>query len=283
MKILTKASEIKTVCETAKFKGKRIGFVPTMGALHRGHLSLVEQAKAETDVVVVSIFVNPTQFNNPADLLKYPRRLESDVNMLNELLCENDYVFAPQVSEMYPDEITEKFDFAPLDSVMEGKFRSGHFQGVAVIVSRLFSLVMPDKAFFGEKDFQQLAIVNQLVSKYMPQSGIQIIGCRIFREENGLAMSSRNELLTKQQRSEAGIIYKNLIEIPQLIENKSVSEVVSFITNKINSNPQFSVEYLEIVNSETLMPLSQWNESTKRTACIAVFADSVRLIDNISF
>lgn len=256
-----------------------IGFVPTMGALHKGHLSLVTQSVAENMVTVVSIFVNPTQFNDPKDLEKYPRTLETDLKLLETTGC--DVVFAPNAKEIYPEQDTRKFDFGLLETVMEGKHRPGHFNGVAQVVSKLFDIVMPDKAYFGLKDFQQLAIIKNLVKKLNLQ--IEIISCSIIREANGLAMSSRNELLSKEQRENASTIFETLSEAKEQKEQKSVVEITKWVVDTINKNPFLDVEYFEIVDDEQLQPVDNWNDKTVKIGCVAAFCGSVRLIDNIVF
>lgn len=254
-----------------------VGFVPTMGALHKGHLSLVEKAAAENGVVVVSIFVNPTQFNDPDDLKRYPRDLDSDMKLLQSTRC--DLVFVPAVNEIYPEPDTRRFDFGKLEQVMEGKHRPGHFNGVAQVVSRLFDIVQPDKAYFGQKDFQQLAVIMAMVR--MLDLPVEIIPCPIIREESGLAMSSRNELLLPEQRAEAALIYKTLVQARQLTTEKSVNELEKWVRDSINKSPHLNVEYFEIVDSETLQPVLQWEAEGPKTGCIAVFCGKVRLIDNV--
>ncbi len=264
-----------------KKQGKTIGFVPTMGALHAGHLSLIQQARQESDIVVCSIFVNPIQFNNTEDLQKYPRTLENDLALLQAAGC--DYVFIPNENEMYPEKITKVFDFGQLDKVMEGKFREGHFNGVAIVVEKLFDIVKPDKAYFGEKDFQQLAIIQKMVEDN--HINIQIVPCPIMREKDGLAMSSRNTRLSEQARKIAPKIYRILSEALQ--QKQSSTANVSIVQNsaieKINAIPEFKLEYFEIVNARTLQPLSDWNIEDGTVGCIAVWLDGVRLIDNIKF
>lgn len=279
MEIFTKKDELNSAVKNLKKKGKSIGFVPTMGALHRGHLSLIECSNSRNDITVVSIFVNPTQFNNKNDLKNYPRDLSKDLRLLNNMPCQ--IVFTPTVEEMYPQEDTRTFDFGNLDKIMEGKHREGHFNGVAQIVSKLFETVEPDNAYFGQKDFQQLAIIKQLVKKYMPQSGINIVGCPIVREREGLALSSRNELLTPEQRKHATLISQTLFKIESLSASKSVIEVKQWVTDQINQNPCLEVEYFEIADANSLKAVQNWDKSNEIVCCIAVFAGQVRLIDNI--
>jgi len=254
-----------------------VGFVPTMGALHSGHLSLVERAAHENKTVVVSIFVNPTQFNDAGDLERYPRNLEADMKLLEPAGCQ--LVFAPAVDEVYPEPDTRKFDFGELESVMEGKHRPGHFNGVAQVVSKLFNMVKPDKAYFGLKDFQQLAIIQAMVKQLnLP---VQIVACPIIREKNGLAMSSRNELLSAVERENASVIFKILTEAKKQTSQKSVQELTLWIAENINKNRFLSVEYVEIVNNENLQPVRSWDEKNIKVVCVAVFCGKVRLIDNM--
>lgn len=264
----------------SEFKGSsKIGFVPTMGALHRGHLSLVERAKKENDLVVASIFVNPTQFDRAEDLLKYPKTLESDKQLLNSVGC--DVIFAPAVQEMYPEKIaSQKFNFAGLDAVMEGKFRLGHFDGVGTVVKRLFDIVKPDNAYFGEKDYQQLMIVKKMVeTEKIP---VNIIGCRISREPDGLAMSSRNKRLTEVQRLEAPLIYKSLQKAKAMFPDNDLEKIKEMVSDKFFGNEILKLEYFEIADATTLMPADKKTEDKKYRGFIAVFADTVRLIDNIA-
>lgn len=263
----------------SKAEGKTIGLVPTMGALHEGHLSLVRSAKQSTDVVIVSIFVNPTQFNNPQDLETYPRTLETDCALLKE--AGVNVVFTPEIKEMYPAEDTRVFDFGDLDRVMEGAFRPGHFNGVAQIVSKLFDAVNPDKAFFGDKDFQQLAIIQRMVKDY--GYDVEVVPCAIVREEDGLAMSSRNQRLTPEHREAAPEIYKALQSSLKQKSKFSVEEAKQFVINEVNNNPLLEVEYFDIVNGSTLKPISNWDECDTIFGCIAVFAGDIRLIDNIRY
>lgn len=259
-------------------KGK-IGFVPTMGALHNGHLSLVKQSVSETEITVVSIFVNPTQFNDPADLERYPRTLEADLKMLEQTGCQ--VVFAPSVTEIYPEPDTRIFNFGLLETVMEGEFRPGHFKGVAQVVSRLFDLVQPVKAYFGLKDFQQLAVIKNMVAQLnLP---VEIVACPIVREKNGLAMSSRNELLTADERKNAAAISATLFQAKELSSEKSVNELKSWVIETINKNPYLTVEYFEIVDDINLQPVQNWNEPGVKIGCVAVFCGKVRLIDNVVF
>ena len=256
-----------------------IGFIPTMGALHQGHLSLINQAKTENELIVVSIFVNPTQFDKKQDLAKYPRTLEKDLAMLESVNC--DIVFVPSIEEMYQDNITaSNFDFDGLEFEMEGKHRKGHFDGVGTIVKRLFDIVKPAMAYFGEKDFQQLQIIKKLVSKnHIP---VKIIGCEIYRENDGLAMSSRNIRLNKTQRKEAPFIFKTLSLAKEKFKTHSISEVVYWVENEFEKNSIFVLEYFEIANIETLKSAKRKTKNTTYRAFIAVFAGEIRLIDNIA-
>jgi pantoate--beta-alanine ligase len=256
-----------------------MGFVPTMGALHEGHISLVRQAVSENKTVVVSIFVNPTQFNDPKDLERYPRNLNADLKLLEKTGCQ--IVFAPSPEEIYPEPDTRRFDFGALETVMEGKHRPGHFNGVAQVVSKLFEIVQPRKAYFGLKDFQQLAIIKEMVAQLKLQ--VEIVPCPIVREASGLAMSSRNELLTNEERKNAAVISKTLFEAKKLSEHKSVKELAGWITGTINKNPYLAVEYVEIVDDRQLQPVKSWDENGVKVCCVAVFCGKVRLIDNIVF
>lgn len=259
--------------------GKSFGFVPTMGALHRGHISLVEKAKQENDIVVVSIFVNPTQFNDKKDLLKYPRTPEKDLKMLEA--AGVDCVFMPEASEIYPaGEAEEQFDFGNLEKVMEGAHRPGHFQGVARVVAKLFRIVTPDRAYFGEKDFQQVVIIKKLAEKLFPE--IKIIACPTIREADGLAMSSRNTLLDAQTRNEAILISKTLFQLSDLKSRMTIRMLKEYVEEKINTSDLLKLEYFEIADENTLEPLEKMNDGIKSRAFIAVKAVDIRLIDNVS-
>lgn len=256
-----------------------IGFVPTMGALHNGHLSLVKQAVADTDVVVTSIFVNPTQFNDPKDLERYPRNLDADLQLLGKTGCH--IVFAPGIKDIYPEPDKRKFNFGLLETVMEGKHRPGHFNGVAQVVSKLFEIVNPNKAYFGLKDFQQLAIIKNMVAQLnLP---VEIVPCPIVREESGLAMSSRNELLSADERKNAALISETLFKAKELAAGKSVNELKNWIFETINKNKYLTVEYVDIVDENQLQPIMDWDEKVATVCCAAVFCGKVRLIDNIVF
>lgn len=280
MKIIRSIKELHAVIESLKNTQKTLGFVPTMGALHDGHKSLVERSVAENDFTLVSIFVNPTQFNNPSDLEKYPRNLEKDVDLLQKVGC--DFIFAPESKDIYQeDELNKRFefDFGGLDSVMEGRFRPGHFNGVVQIVSKLFQLVKPDKAYFGEKDFQQLSIIHRMVD--ILKMDVQIVDCQIVREESGLAMSSRNERLSPEQRKNAVQISKVLFESRNFVPRLKPSEIVNWVTEQINKVSGLDVEYYEIVDVKSLQTVNSWEKPT--VGCIAVFCGEVRLIDNIRY
>ncbi len=271
----------KTKKELAAFlksrKATSIGFVPTMGALHAGHLSLIKQAKAENDLVVASIFVNPIQFNNASDLKKYPRTLESDAKMLEKAGC--DVVFAPSEKEMYPKKPTETYDFGKLEKVMEGKFRPGHFNGVAIVVKRLFEIVQPQKAYFGEKDFQQLAIIRELVKK--EKMKIDIVACPIIREKDGLAMSSRNARLDKAQRSIAPIIHKTIRDAADLAGLMPVKNIEVWVKKVLSRADHIQIEYVTIANEKTLQAVKTGDTPGEKRIFIACFLGDVRLIDNV--
>lgn len=259
---------------------KNLGLVPTMGALHKGHLALVERAVRENDVVVVSIFVNPTQFNNQEDLEKYPKDLSKDLDLI-KTVSSNVHVFAPSVSEIYDDSVQSKsYDFQGLDQVMEGEFRKDHFNGVGTIVEQLLNLVKPDNAYFGEKDFQQLCIIKKLVE--IQKIPVNIVPCPIVREEHGLAMSSRNERLSKEVRLNAGFIYKTLQTAKEKFGTKSALNVKEWVEKQFLKKEEFEMEYFEITDVETLIPLKRKVKNKKYRAFIAVYAEEVRLIDNIA-
>ena len=279
MQVVKHINELRSAVNAARKTGNIVGFVPTMGALHAGHISLVEQAGNQSDFVVVSIFVNPTQFNQKSDLERYPRTLSSDLELLGKSPCQ--LVFAPEVEEVYPEPDTRQFQFGELETVMEGKFRPGHFNGVAQVVSRLFELVNPDKAFFGLKDFQQLAIVKALVTQL--DLKLEIVPCEIVREPDGLAMSSRNMLLSPAQRESAAVISQTLFEARNLAGQLSVEELKCRVAEKIDSMPFLKTEYFEIVDDTTLQPVAGWSDPVNKVGCIAVHCGEIRLIDNIVF
>jgi pantoate--beta-alanine ligase len=276
MKIITSKENLALLHNDKKL----IGFVPTMGALHQGHLSLIDEAAKSCEKIVVSIFVNPTQFNDPNDLRNYPRNLEKDVELLDKHGKTN-FVYAPEVQDIYPEPDLRVFDFGSLDKVMEGAHRPGHFNGVAQVVSKLFTIVKPHKAFFGQKDFQQLAIVRQLVKQM--NSNIEIFSCPIIREKDGLAMSSRNVLLNPEERKHAANISGILFKANELSKTLDVDELTKWVTNQISNDEFLNIEYFQIVDSKTLMPVENWNQPGEKQACVAVKVGKVRLIDNIKF
>lgn len=283
MEILRTRNELQAFVKAERDNGRIIGLVPTMGALHKGHISLIYKAMAEGDSAIASLFVNPTQFNNPADLATYPRSESEDFELLRKAGASA--VFAPSVEEVYPegfDSVPHEFQLGHVAEVMEGKFRPGHFQGVAQIVNLLLTLVAPDKAYFGEKDFQQIAVIRQMVrTEGLP---IEIVACPIIREEDGLAMSSRNKLLTTEQRLVAPGIYAILREGVERSEKLSVDETKSLVINRVNELPECSVEYFEIVHPDTLDAIADWKDAPSGAqGCITVYCGKVRLIDNIFF
>ena len=284
MQIITTKLELSNQMAACIRQGKSIGFVPTMGALHAGHASLVKQACAENAVCVVSVFVNPTQFNNKEDLLKYPRNIKKDAELLADLGV--DFVFAPTPEEMYSQEEMQQefaFDFDGLDQVMEGKMRPGHFNGVVQVVSRLFDLVQPTRAYFGEKDFQQLAIIHHMVERSSLSeryTGLKIVDCPIVRENSGLAMSSRNERLSEQEKQTAVTISQTLFASLQWAKTASVKEVQQRVIDTINNVDGLEVEYYEIIDKNTLQPTDVWNNAV---GCVTVYCGPVRLIDNIRY
>jgi pantoate--beta-alanine ligase len=260
------------------------GLVPTMGALHKGHLSLVKNAIIKCPLVVVSIYVNPTQFNDPEDLIRYPRPIKKDLAVLSRYLRENDIVFNPDDKEMYPEEDTRSFSFGKLDNLMESLHRPGHFIGVARVVSKLFEITAPDYAFFGLKDFQQIAVVKELIRQN--NYNIRIVSCPIVRETDGLAMSSRNILLGPKERKDAPVIFKTISEASEMIREYDIPEIKTYIINTIEKKPGFHVEYFEIVDDKTFISLNSKKEMKKGInyhGCIAVMAGKIRLIDNIEF
>ncbi len=279
MELIETAETFRSRAQQLRKAGKIIGFVPTMGALHQGHLSLVELAAGSCDVVVVSIFVNPTQFNDTADLERYPRDLEKDQALLSRTRCE--LLFVPSVKEIYPKPDKRVFDFGSLDKVMEGKYRPGHFNGVAQVVSRLFEIVRPHKAFFGEKDFQQLAIIRAMVHHL--NMDVQIVAAPIVRESDGLAMSSRNATLSAPHRKSAPLIADTLFKSRNFAASNSIEATRNEVMKRINQDPNLEVEYFEIVDGLSLRGVDSWQESDYIVGCIAVFAGKVRLIDNVVY
>jgi len=279
MKTIQKIADLKAIISELKKEGKTIGFVPTMGALHSGHISLVEQCKTENDVTVASIFVNPTQFNDKNDLKNYPRTPEKDYEMLRSAGC--DIIFSPSADEIYPEPDTRIFNFGALETVMEGRFRPGHFNGVAQVVSKLFDIVDAHRAYFGEKDFQQVAIIKNMVEQL--QLGVKIVVCPTVREENGLAKSSRNELLSSEQRKKAALISKTLFESRTFVPEMSVGALREWVIWQINAESALSVEYFEIVNGNTLQAIFDWEDVSYVVGCVAVLCGKVRLIDNVTY
>lgn len=277
MKLIQTIQELRAELDALRKEGKTIGLVPTMGALHAGHASLVKRAVAENDIVVVSDFVNPTQFNDKNDLLKYPRTLDADCKLLEA--CGASFVFAPSVEEIYPEPDTRQFSYAPLDTVMEGKYRPGHFNGVCQIVSKLFLIVEPTRAYFGEKDFQQLAIIREMVRKY--PFNLEIVGCPIVREADGLALSSRNARLSTVQRAQALQISKTLFASVEYAKTHTLDETKTFVETKIAESEGLRLEYFEIVDGTSLQTVHSWEDSNYIVGCITVFCGEVRLIDNI--
>ncbi len=278
IKILKNRKELSDYILKIKENGQKIGFAPTMGALHEGHLSLYEKARKENDIVISSIFVNPTQFNNPEDLEKYPRTIEKDIELLQQ--TQNvDAVYIPQIEDIYSNGLERKnYDFEGLENEMEGKFRPGHFDGVGTVVEELFRQIQPNNAYFGEKDFQQLMIIKKLVKKLsLP---INIIGMPIYREKNGLAMSSRNMRLTPEQRESAKIIFETLVKVKDLFHQQTLDEIHQFVENTFK-NSDFELEYFIITNEKTLREISEIKSGETYRAFIVVIIDGVRLIDNI--
>lgn len=278
MHIIYTTNQAIKLLEQIRREGKsQIGFVPTMGALHKGHLALIERAKMENDFVVSSIFVNPLQFNNSSDLINYPRTFDHDVELLKSYQC--DMLFCPTVNEIYPEPQSKVYDFGHLDTVMEGRYRPGHFNGVAIVVKRLFDIINPQKGYFGEKDYQQLAIIRKLVQ--LEQSGVEIVACSTIREVDGLAMSSRNARLSPDQRAKASLIYQILQQAKVLTKSHSVSEIKKFVVEKFDSEPIAKLEYFELSDAETLLPITDLHTRRKIVASVAAYFGDVRLIDNV--
>ena len=279
MRVVKTISELKSLISGYKQENKTVGLVPTMGALHAGHKSLVDRARKENDIVVVSVFVNPTQFNNKQDLATYPRTEERDCALLEAAGC--DVVFMPAVEEVYPEPDNRQFDLGAVAEVMEGAHRPGHFNGVAQIVSKLFGFVEPDRAYFGEKDFQQIAVIRKMVQ--LEGFKLQIVACPIKREDDGLALSSRNVRLTAEQRQLAPNIYRVLKESCNFAKSHTVAETEKFVVDSLNALPQMAVEYYSIVDALTMQPVSDWADADSITGCITVYCGEVRLIDNIAY
>lgn len=279
MRVVKTISELKSLISGYKQENKTVGLVPTMGALHAGHKSLVDRARKENDIVVVSVFVNPTQFNNKQDLATYSRTEERDCALLEAAGC--DVVFMPAVEEVYPEPDNRQFDLGAVAEVMEGAHRPGHFNGVAQIVSKLFGFVEPDRAYFGEKDFQQIAVIRKMVQ--LEGFKLQIVACPIKREDDGLALSSRNVRLTAEQRQLAPNIYRVLKESCNFAKSHTVAETEKFVVDSLNALPQMEVEYYSIVDALTMQPVSDWADADSITGCITVYCGEVRLIDNIAY
>ncbi len=280
MQIFRDKASIELVIAEVKRAGKSIGFVPTMGALHAGHLSLVRQCAKECDVVVVSIFINPTQFDNPSDLDNYPRTLDTDIVKLESLELDL-LVFAPNASELYGSKVeAEHFIFGGLEHRMEGKFRNGHFDGVGTVVKKLFEIIKPDRAYFGEKDFQQLQIIKKLIEiSHLP---VEIIGCPIDREANGLARSSRNERLTSSDREEAAFIYQTLLKVKQKFGTESAKNIRDWVEKEFEKHPFLKLEYFEIADGNSLITAEDIEPGLNYRAFIAAYAKDIRLIDNVA-
>ena len=277
MKVISSVYQLTVFLANRPNKGS-IGFIPTLGALHRGHASLIKKSLSQNAISICSIFVNPTQFNNKTDFKNYPNKLNKDIKLLRAIGC--DVAFTPSKEAIYPDGFTSKeLDFGSLDKVMEGESRPGHFNGVAMVVSRLFEIIKPKKAYFGEKDFQQLAIIKSLTAQKF--KGIEIVPCSTFREKDGLAMSSRNLLLNKRYRAAAPRIYQRLLAIQDRAKNTSVSEIRSWIENIFKKDEDLVLEYFEIADAKSLKKSYRWSDFPEHVACVAVFAGTTRLIDNI--
>ena len=281
MKVFTKIADLQNALFDDRKQGRSIGLVPTMGALHEGHASLVRRSVAENDITVVSVFVNPTQFNDQNDLKNYPRDLDADCRLLED--CHADYVLAPSVDEMYPTPDTRRFEYPPVSTVMEGAHRPGHFNGVCQVVSRLFYIVRPDRAYFGEKDWQQIAVVKAMVRHL--GLGVKIVECPIVREADGLAKSSRNTLLTPDERAIAPAIYKALSESTEYAKTHTLKETHDHVVDEINSVEGLRVEYFAIVDGNTLQDIESWEASPYVVGCITVYCGHtpIRLIDHIKY
>lgn len=279
MERITTVAALRELVDAARGEGKKVGLVPTMGALHKGHISLVERCVAENDVTVVSVFVNPTQFNDKRDLELYPRTPDEDCAMLEKAGCT--YVFTPSVEEVYPEPDTRVFELGTVAEVMEGRFRPGHFNGVAQVVSKLFAMVAPHRAYFGEKDFQQIAVIRAMAAQL--QFDIDIVACPIVREEDGLALSSRNTRLTVNQRRNAPQIADTLFKSLTFAQSHTVEQTIAYVVDTINAVDEMRVEYYEIVDGDSLLPVKDWNDSDFIVGCITVYNGEVRLIDNITY
>ncbi len=276
MKIYTTIDEIQHYLKTQLSDQATIGFVPTMGALHEGHLSLLKKARSENKIVVCSIFVNPIQFNNKEDFDKYPQTIDNDIQYLENANC--DILFHPSVNEMYPEKIMKEFDWGELDKILEGKFRPGHFNGVGIVLEKLFNIIKPHRAYFGEKDYQQLLITKKLVN--LLNLSVQIITCSTVREKDGLAMSSRNMRLTDEERQIAPVVYQILLQAKEQVKKESVDEIKRWVIKELQKYP-VTLDYFEIADAENLRFISNWKESTNSIALIAWYLGKIRLIDNI--
>ena len=279
MIIIRTVRELQAAMQQHRGQGQSIGLVPTMGALHQGHLSLMNRAREDNEIVVASVFVNPTQFNNPDDLRTYPRTEEADCQAMESVGV--DYAFIPTVEEIYPEPDTRVFDLGPVAEVMEGAMRPGHFNGVAQIVSKLFAWTLPTRAYFGEKDYQQIAVIRKMAE--LEGFDFDIVACPILRHEDGLAMSSRNVRLSSEQRGIAPMIRKVLLDSLELKDAKTVSEVKQFVKEKIDSVNGLTTEYYEIVDSKTMQPIAAWTDAETAVGCVTVYCGEVRLIDNITY
>lgn len=281
MKTITTIQQLRAELSALRMAGNTIGLVPTMGALHEGHASLVRRSVSDNDITVVSIFLNPTQFNDKSDLERYPRTLEADCALLEQ--CGAQIAFAPSVAEVYPEPDTRQFSYPPTDSVMEGARRPGHFNGVCQIVSKLFSYVEPDRAYFGEKDFQQIAVIRRMVADL--GFNIEIVPCPVVREESGLAMSSRNTLLTPEEHRAAAHIYHVLQWSIPFAKDHTVDQTRQFVIDSINAHPELEIEYYSIVDADTLAEVHAWDEAPSIVGCITVYCGSkpIRLIDHIHY
>lgn len=279
MKVLRTVGELRSAMDAARNAGQTIGLVPTMGALHAGHMSLVDTARHQNDIVVASVFVNPTQFNNPNDLSTYPRTEEADCALLDEHGA--DYAFIPSVEEMYPEPDTRVFDLGEVAAVMEGAMRPGHFNGVAQVVSKLFDMVRPTRAYFGEKDFQQIAVIRKMVQ--LEGFDLEIVACPIKREADGLALSSRNVRLTPEGRKQAPAIHRILEQSLSLAATKSPGELKHWVKEQIDAVPGLETEYYEIADALTMQPVQNWDSPNGTVGCVTVYCGDVRLIDNILY
>ncbi len=280
MKVFKTVSEIRDYLDKERRNGCSVGFIPTMGALHRGHTEIIQRVRRENDLVVCSIFVNPKQFGNNVDFKKYPRNIDKDLQILSDIDC--DIAFTPSTEEMYPGPVKEDYQFGELEETMEGKYRKGHFKGVAIAVKRLLEITEPDRAYFGKKDYQQLLIIKKLVE--ITGLPVVIVPCNTVREPDGLALNSRNQRLTPQQRKDAAIIHKTLLKAYNLYNKKTpFYQIKQMVKLEINAMPTLRLEYFEIANPENLKPLKTYMPDQKAIACIAVYAGNIRLIDNMVF